>query len=94
MVKEQVIHARLFLLMNLAVERKKAQDVWNFGDKPYPSYPTEKNIDFAKYIIANSSNENSKVLDSFWWIRYNDFLQQLTWVGIGLVSTVLKKQFL
>lgn len=41
------------------------QDIWDFRDKPYPSYPTEKNIDLLKTIIAASSNPSGLVLDCF-----------------------------
>jgi adenine-specific DNA-methyltransferase len=44
---------------------KKMQDIWEFKDYQYPIYPTEKNIDMLKTIIAASSNENSLVLDFF-----------------------------
>lgn len=41
------------------------QDIWDFRDKPYPSYPTEKNIDLLKTIISASSNPGDMVLDCF-----------------------------
>ncbi len=44
---------------------KRAQDIWEFKDPQYPSYPTEKNLDLLKFIIKTSSNENSYVLDCF-----------------------------
>ncbi|MCQ2740320.1 MAG: site-specific DNA-methyltransferase, partial [bacterium] len=44
---------------------KKMQDIWEYKDPQYPSYPTEKNIDLLKNIITASSNENSYVLDFF-----------------------------
>ena len=47
---------------------EKVQDVWlNFKDKGlrYSSYPTEKNHEMLRYIIGNSSNEGSIVLDCF-----------------------------
>lgn len=44
---------------------KKAQDIWDFKDPQYPSYPTEKNIDLLKFIINSSSNEGDIVLDCF-----------------------------
>lgn len=44
---------------------KKLQDIWDFKDHPYPLYPTEKNLDLLKHIIATSSNENSIVMDFF-----------------------------
>jgi adenine-specific DNA-methyltransferase len=44
---------------------KKRQDIWEFKDNPYPSYPTEKNIDMLKTIINASSNKTDIVLDCF-----------------------------
>jgi adenine-specific DNA-methyltransferase len=44
---------------------KKVQDIWEFKDPQYPSYPTEKNIDLLRSIIKASSNENDMVLDCF-----------------------------
>lgn len=41
------------------------QDIWDFRDKPYPSYPTEKNIDLLKTLISASSNPGDLVLDCF-----------------------------
>lgn len=44
---------------------KKKQDIWEYKDLQYPTYPTEKNIDLLKDIVLASSNENSLVLDCF-----------------------------
>lgn len=44
---------------------KKIQDTWEYKDPAYPVYPTEKNIEMIKLIIAQSSLENSVVLDCF-----------------------------
>lgn len=41
------------------------QDVWDFRDSPYPSYPTEKNLDMLKTIISTSSSPGQTVLDCF-----------------------------
>ncbi|MEK6679802.1 MAG: site-specific DNA-methyltransferase, partial [Nitrospirota bacterium] len=38
-------------------EGKKMQDIWEFKDPQYPSYPTEKNLELLKFIIQSSSNE-------------------------------------
>ncbi len=46
-------------------EGKKMQDIWEFKDPQYPSYPTEKNLDLLKFIIKASSNEGDLVLDCF-----------------------------
>ena len=44
---------------------KKMQDIWEFKDSQYPIYPTEKNFDMLKTIIAASSNSDSIVMDFF-----------------------------
>ncbi len=44
---------------------KKIQDVWTFKDPQTPIYPTEKNHDMLKLIIAQSSLPGSIVLDCF-----------------------------
>ncbi|MBI3442795.1 MAG: site-specific DNA-methyltransferase [Candidatus Sungbacteria bacterium] len=44
---------------------KKMQDIWEFKDPQYPSYPTEKNINLLKFIVGASSNEDDLVLDCF-----------------------------
>lgn len=44
---------------------KKKQDIWEYKDAQYPSYPTEKNLEMIKTIILASSNENDLVLDCF-----------------------------
>ena len=44
---------------------KKKQDIWNYKDLQYPTYPTEKNLDLLKDIVSASSNKNSIVLDCF-----------------------------
>lgn len=43
----------------------KIQDVWEFKDPQYPSYPTEKNIDMLKLIVNASSNKGDIVMDAF-----------------------------
>lgn len=44
---------------------KKMQDIWDFKDPAYPTYPTEKNKEMLKTIIEASSDESSIVLDCF-----------------------------
>lgn len=46
---------------------KRVQDIWEFKDKPYPSYPTEKNLDLIDLIIKTSSSKGSIVMDCFAW---------------------------
>lgn len=43
----------------------RMQDVWVFKDPQYPKYPTEKNLDMLKFIVANSSHPGDIVLDAF-----------------------------
>ncbi len=44
---------------------KKVQDIWEYKDPAYSSYPTQKNLDLLKRIIATSTNEGDLVLDCF-----------------------------
>jgi len=46
-------------------EGKRIQDIWEFKDPQYPSYPTEKNPGLLDLIIKTSSSLDSIVLDSF-----------------------------
>jgi adenine-specific DNA-methyltransferase len=46
-------------------KKMKRQDIWEFKDPAYPSYPTEKNLDMLKVIVEASSNPNDIVLDAF-----------------------------
>lgn len=46
-------------------EGKRVQDIWEYKDPQYPTYPTEKNPDLLDLIIKTSSNQNSMVLDCF-----------------------------
>jgi len=46
-------------------EGKRVQDIWEYKDPQYPTYPTEKNSDLLDLIIKTSSNESSIVLDCF-----------------------------
>lgn len=44
---------------------KKRQDIWEFKDPPYPTYPTEKNLEMLKIIIEASSDPNDIIMDCF-----------------------------
>mgnify|MGYP000872147325 CR=1 FL=1 len=44
---------------------KKVQDIWEYKDLAYPVYPTEKNEELLKFIVSQSSNTDSIVLDCF-----------------------------
>jgi adenine-specific DNA-methyltransferase len=46
-------------------KKKKRQDIWDFKDPAYPSYPTEKNREMLNVIIEASSNKGDLVLDCF-----------------------------
>lgn len=46
-------------------EGKRVQDIWEYKDPQYPSYPTEKNHKLLDLIIKTSSNANSIILDCF-----------------------------
>lgn len=50
---------------DVASRGKKRQDVWEFKDPPYPKYPTEKNLEMLKVIVAASSRPGDLVLDAF-----------------------------
>lgn len=44
---------------------KRVQDIWEYKDPQYPTYPTEKNSELLDLIIRTSSNPESIVLDCF-----------------------------
>jgi len=44
---------------------KKVQDVWYYKDPQNPEYPTQKNLEMLKFIVSQSSNKDSIVLDCF-----------------------------
>ncbi|MBU0566774.1 site-specific DNA-methyltransferase [bacterium] len=44
---------------------KRVQDIWEYKDPQYPTYPTEKNSKLLDLIIRTSSNPESIVLDCF-----------------------------
>jgi adenine-specific DNA-methyltransferase len=46
-------------------EGKRVQDIWEYKDPQYPTYPTEKNQELSDLIIRTSSNPESMVLDAF-----------------------------
>ena len=54
-------------IKNFADEHKgkKVQDIWEYKDSVYPVYSTEKNEELLKFIIRQSSNEDSIILDCF-----------------------------
>ena len=44
---------------------KRVQDIWEYKDPQYPTYPTEKNSGLLDLIIRTSSNPESIILDCF-----------------------------
>lgn len=46
-------------------EGKRVQDIWEYKDPQYPTYPTEKNPELLDLIVRTSSNKDSIVLDCF-----------------------------
>jgi adenine-specific DNA-methyltransferase len=46
-------------------EGKRVQDIWEYKDPQYPTYPTEKNADMLDLIIKTSSDVGSIVMDCF-----------------------------
>ena len=78
---------------------KKIQDIWNYIDPVYPIYPTEKNLKMLEMIIAQSSNDNSIVLDCFAGSGSTLLAAQnlgRKWIGIDqsdVSHKVIKKRF-
>ncbi|MEW5691928.1 MAG: site-specific DNA-methyltransferase [Candidatus Hydrogenedentota bacterium] len=56
---------RIYYAEEAVKKGKKRQDVWEFKDHPYPSYPTEKNLEMLKVIIETSSKPDDLILDCF-----------------------------
>jgi adenine-specific DNA-methyltransferase len=77
---------------------KKRQDIWEFKDPVYPSYPTEKNIDMLKMIIESSSNPDDIVLDCFAGSGTTLVAAELAgrkWIGIdnsGVAVNTIKRR--
>ena len=66
-------------------EGKRVQDIWEYKDPQYPTYPTEKNSGLLDLIIKTSSNEGSMVLDCFCGsgtTLKSAQRQNRTWIGI------------
>lgn len=72
---------------------KKKQDIWEYKDSPYPTYPTEKNLNLLKDIILASSNPSSIVLDCFCGSGTTlEAAQELgrNWIGIDESDEAIK----
>ena len=66
-------------IKNFADENKgkKVQDIWVFKDPTRPKYPTEKNNEMLDFIVRQSSNIDSIILDCF--------------VGSGTILSIAEK---
>jgi adenine-specific DNA-methyltransferase len=74
-------------------EGKRMQDIWEYKDPQYPSYPTEKNSDILDLIIKTSSNEGSIVLDCFCGsgtTLKSAHLLNRQWIGIDESNLAIK----
>jgi len=72
---------------------KKRQDLWEFKDPQYPSYPTEKNLEMLKVIVETSSNRGDIVLDCFAGSGTTLFAAEelgRRWIGIDNSETAIK----
>jgi len=72
---------------------KRVQDIWEYKDPQYPTYPTEKNPDLLDLIIRTSSNENSVVLDCFCGsgtTLKSAHMNNRKWVGIDQSELAIK----
>ncbi|MDW8466696.1 MAG: site-specific DNA-methyltransferase [Chloroherpetonaceae bacterium] len=72
---------------------KRVQDIWEFKDPQYPTYPTEKNFDLLNLIVRTSSNENSIVLDCFAGSGTTLKAAQINgrkWIGIDQSDAAIK----
>lgn len=56
---------RIYYAEEAIKKGKKRQDIWEFKDPAYPSYPTEKNLEMLKVIAEASSKPDDIVLDCF-----------------------------
>ena len=69
----------------IIAQGKKRQDVWEFKDPTYPSYPTEKNLDMLRMILQASSHPGDLVLDCFAGSGTTLLAAEMTgrrWIGI------------
>ncbi len=74
-------------------EGKRVQDIWEFKDPQYPSYPTEKNSDLLDLIIKTSSNPKSIILDCFCGSGTTLKSAQINnrrWIGIDQSDVAIK----
>lgn len=74
-------------------EGKRIQDIWEYKDPQYPSYPTEKNHNILDLIIKTSSNPKSIVLDCFCGsgtTLKSAYLLDRKWIGIDQSKPAIK----
>lgn len=74
-------------------EGKRIQDVWEFKDPQYPTYPTEKNSELLNLIIRMSSNPHSIVLDCFCGsgtTLKSAYINNRRWIGIDQSEHAIK----
>ncbi|WGK70282.1 site-specific DNA-methyltransferase [Candidatus Haliotispira prima] len=74
-------------------EGKRMQDIWEFKDPQYPTYPTEKNSALLELIIKTSSNTDSIVLDCFCGsgtTLKSAHLLNRSWIGIDRSEHAIK----
>ena len=72
---------------------KRLQDIWEFKDPQYPSYPTEKNLNMLKLIIKTSSNPEDIVLDCFAGSGTTLAAAEMTgrrWIGIDASEAAIE----
>lgn len=72
---------------------KKRQDIWEFKDPQFPSYPTEKTMEMLKVIIEASSNPGDLVVDAFCGSGTTLLAAEelgRRWIGIDNSSSAIK----
>ena len=72
---------------------KRVQDIWEFKDPQYPTYPTEKNSELLDLIVSTSSNPESMILDCFCGsgtsLKSSHLLNR-KWIGIDRSNHAIK----
>lgn len=72
---------------------KRVQDIWEYKDPQYPTYPTEKNQDLLDLIVKTSSIPGSIVLDCFCGsgtTLKSAHLLNRNWIGIDRSEHAIK----
>ena len=72
---------------------KRVQDIWEFKDPQYPTYPTEKNSELLDLIVSTSSNPKNIILDCFCGsgtsLKSSHLLNR-KWIGIDRSNHAIK----